>query len=279
MIAMNKENWEMKRILLTLCIASLYACSSNPADDGGGFGTVRIETFDNTLAPDAPGKQNGIPTGVEHVNLTVKSVSVHNSESGAWDTLAQPNMTLDFLDLVNGVTAVLTESPLEVGTYSQLRMVLSDSNEVVIDGQAYPLVVPSGEQSGVKVNLNFAIEADEIVEIYIDFDVPRSVKWSPNRYSLRPTFKAFKKVLSGTVAGVVTDTSGAAVPNAAVHAVSGGDSTTTITTDAGAYKFILLAGGYDITASAEAFDAADTSYPGVQVAAEDTLSGYDFKMQ
>ncbi len=263
----------MKCFLILLCSAAiaLYACSSNPASDGGNMGTVKIEAFDNTLASDQGGRPGDVPRNVEHVNLTVRSVSVHNSETGVWDTLAEPNATLDFLDLINGATALLAESPLAVGTYSQLRLVLSDSNEVVIDGQSHPLVVPSGEQSGVKVNLGFSIQVDEIVEIYIDFDVPRSVKWNPNRYSLRPTFKAFKKILSGTVSGVVTDTSGAFVPNASVHAVSNGDSTTTVTTDEGAFKFILLAGTYDIAASAESYEGANTSYTGVQVAAEDTL--------
>ena len=234
-------------------------------DISSGSGTFRIEVFDSPP-----------PVSVESIFITIKEVSVHKA-GGEWDTLSQPEITLDFLELINGVTASLVDEPLESGDYTQLRLVVADSNTVVIDGESYPLKIPSGAETGIKLNLNFTVEDDEIIEVMVDFDASKSITWTPGKYLLKPVFKVFKKVLSGTVAGSVKDISGTGIVNAVVTAITAlSDSVSTLSDSTGAYKLILLEDSYSFEASADGFTGADTTYTGVQVQADSNLTGFDF---
>ena len=230
-------------------------------------GRIRIEAFDTPP-----------PYNVEHIYLTITEVSVHSPESG-WRTLVDTAITYDFMQLINGVTAVLCDTMLEPGHYTQMRLTVADTNEIVISGISYPLVVPSGVQTGVKLNLDFTVEPDELIEILVDFDLSTSITWTPGNYLLRPAFRAFKKLLSGTVSGTVRDTAGMGIPNALVEAITANTTTSTLTDSVGAYKLILLEGTYDIRASAEDYTTADTTYTEVEVHAGDNLTGYDFVLQ
>jgi len=138
--------------------------------------------------------------------------------------------------------------------------------------------VPSGTQSGLKLNLHFSIGEGELVRIYVDFHAARSVKRQPQRgrYSMRPTFRAYKEMLSGSLSGAVSDINGATIPNALVQAVAGTDTSATLTGADGAYPLVLLEGTYDLSASAQGYTTADTTYTGLEPRAGDGLAGYDF---
>ena len=79
-------------------------------------------------------------------------------------------------------------------------------------------------------------------------------------------FSAFAQTSNGTIAGVITDVSGAAVVNAKVTATSlqNGDVRTATTNSVGAYRFeSLLPGAYTLEATAQSF--ATTKTASVQV--------------
>lgn len=262
-------------ILLTISLVFIVGCDSNN-NEGTETGQIIIRAFD------APFQGN-----VEHIFLNIIEVSVHKSvsesesdTSGDWIVLSDADTTIDFLELVNGEMAMLVQTELEAGHYTQQRLLLGDSSAIVVDGNTYNLKVPSGSQSGVKFNLAFSIAPDEIVEFYLDFDAERSIHKYANddRYILQPTFRVFKSQSSGTIAGTVTDTSGSGIQNISVYAVAGDDSITTLTSESGAYMLILLAGTYDISARSYGL-YADTTYQAVQLEAEEHLTGFDFIME
>ncbi len=261
----------MKRLMLILMMMLLFVgCSDNSTDSSGAStGRLVIELFDSPPPPD-----------VEKIYLTITDVRVHNTGSG-WLTIVEPDTTFDFLELVNGVTAVLADVELPVGKYTQLRLVVADTNEIVIDGVSYPLIVPSGTETGVKLNLGFTLEPDQLVEIYVDFDASKSITWNPDRYLLRPSFRAFAKVVSAVVSGVVRDELDAGIANALVTAVSTEDSASTLTDNLGQYRLVLRQGIYDISASASGYSTADTTYTGVEVDADlaAEMVGYDFVLK
>ncbi len=250
------------------------ACESTDDDVEGTTGTLVIQAFDAPFQGD-----------VEHIYLNIIQVSVHKANADTADTtagwiiLSEVDTTIDFLELVNGQIATLIEENLETGQYSQLRLLLGDSSAIVVDGESHELKVPSGSQSGVKLNLGFSIEENEIAEIYLDFDASRSIKNHPkqDRYTLRPTFKVFKSVLSGTISGLVSDSDGAALEDIVIQAVSGGDTTSTLTSESGHYQFILVGGTYDLSAAGYELES-DTSYAAVELVAESQLTRYDFTM-
>lgn len=245
-------------------------------DKKAGTGGIVIQAFD------APFEGN-----VEHIYLNVIEVSVHKSgsesdsdTSAPWIILSDADTTIDFLELVNGQMATLIQTELEVGEYSQLRILLGDSSKIVVDSIAYELKVPSGSQTGIKLNLNFSIEPDEIIEIYLDFDAARSISKHPtqDRYAMRPTFRVFKSVLSGTISGTIIDTSGIGIEDVFVYSVAGSDSLATLSSESGEYKFILISGTYTISAAGYNL-TADTTFQAIVLNIGDELVGYDFIME
>jgi len=256
--------------LIGIILLILMKCDST--FDETKTGSLIIQAFD------APFKGN-----VEHIYLNINSVSIHEAEAddstSGWTMVSDKDTVIDFLTLVNGEMSNLVESELEEGHYSQIRLMLGDSSLIVVDGISYELRVPSGSQSGVKLNINFDIDADEITELYLDFDAERSINKHPtqDRYSLQPTFRVIKKVLSGTISGKVAKSDQTALASASVYAVSGSDSITTLTNSDGYYQLVVLAGTYDISAAADGF-TADTLYQSVVIEAEENLTHQNFIM-
>ncbi len=251
-------------ILVVLCLL-IIGCSDNPVKSSNGF--ISVESFD------APA-----PEGIEHLYLHVLEVSTHHSDDG-WIVLSEPDTVIDYMELINGITVLLADSvSLPVGDYEQMRLLLSDSNEIVIEGTTYDLTTPSAQQSGIKLNLNFSVEENQLIEIYVDFDISKSVISASSKYILTPTFRAFKQILSGTIAGTVVDALGDPLENITIDVAGVEYATSTITDAEGNYLLILPEDTYDITATAENLTANKT-YTGVELNPLDELTGFDFIME
>jgi len=203
-----------------------------------------------------------LPTGTEKINLTISSVEVHSSKVD-WDTVVTTPHTYNLLELVNGVTAILADTSLQTGSYTQMRLKISDAS-IVINGVTYDLVVPSGEETGIKL-LNFEIKANTITELIIDFDAEKSVKQSGTQYILHPTYKVFEKTASGSISGQVYDADigpQEGIGGALVLAITDSDTSSTFSDSTGYYKLILLPGIYNLSAWATGYQPDTTSYRG-----------------
>jgi len=259
--------------VLLISAAFLFSCSDNPTEQEG-TGTLSIQAFD------AP-----FPGGADHIYVDIDSISVHRAtgsgeEEGEWIALEmndQVEQPMDFLELVNGALAELVNDTLQAGTYSQLRLVLGPENSIVVDGTEYDLQAPSAQTSGLKLNLNFEVAPNELIEVYLDFDAGHSiVVQGQGGYLLKPVFHAFKKTVTGSIAGAVTNDSDEAVENATVWFVQGEDSVSTITGATGSYFRYLVAGTYNVTVEHPDYSAADTTYEDIEVAEGEDLTDYDF---
>jgi hypothetical protein len=177
-----------------LAAALAAACSS---------GTTTGPATMNVMLVDAP-------TGeYEAVNVDVQTVLIKGD--GDWITLGTPNQVYDLLHLTKGVSATLVNgATIPAGHYGQMRLVLGSRNSVVLRGGAEePLKVPSGQQSGVKLLVSFDVEPGTTSDVYIDFDAHKSVfvhqAGASGKYILRPTVRAFDKMETGSISGIVTD--------------------------------------------------------------------------
>ncbi|MEN9397156.1 MAG: hypothetical protein RLZ81_1686 [Pseudomonadota bacterium] len=202
--------YKLKWIALGCATLLLLACGG--ASDGGNAtsvqGTLRL------ALTDAPA------CGYEAVNLTVRAVRVHQSRSaadtdGGWSEVAlNPPRRLNLLNLRGGVLEELGQTPLPVGKYTQLRMVLADNdashplaNSVLPSADAETaLKTPSGQQSGVKANIDIDIAANQLADFVIDFDACRSVVTLGNsqQYLLKPVLTVMARYVAG-VSGFVAD--------------------------------------------------------------------------
>lgn len=197
----------LKLALAILAAAGLAACG------GGGGGTASADSGTLRLAlTDAPS------CGYDAVNITVVKVRVHQSssagdnDSGWSEIVLNPSRRLNLLNLTNGVLDELGQTPLPTGKYTQLRLVLADNggatpmaNSVVPTGGAeVALKTPSGQQSGVKANINIDVATNKTADFVIDFDACKSVVVAGNsgQYLLKPVVSVIPRYVSG-VAGFV----------------------------------------------------------------------------
>src|SRR5689334_4159644 len=115
------------------------ACSADgtlPKLDGSSeTGTVLVKLTD---APFPTDQVKSVDVFVVRVDGRTSDVSeadadqdLENSGSTGWRTLATPNASFNLLSLQNGATATLGSSPLAVGTYSGLRLIIDASQSSV----------------------------------------------------------------------------------------------------------------------------------------------------
>jgi hypothetical protein len=62
------------------------------------------------------------------------------------------------------------------------------NNTVQVDGIDYPLTIPSGAESGLKIKLNKNLQAT-FETLIIDFDAALSISQEADGYKLRPVIK------------------------------------------------------------------------------------------
>ncbi len=146
------------------------------------------------------------PARFDSVMIDIQKVEVQNADStSGWIAINDSSMTVNLLDLTNGESKVIGEKPLATGTYHQIRLLLGSDNYVVMNGQQYALKVPSGQQSGLKINTNAKIEPNITYTLLLDFDANRSIvqAGSSLNFILKPVIRATNEALTGVISGTV----------------------------------------------------------------------------
>jgi len=209
------------------------------------------------------------PGEFDAVNLVVVGVRAHRGDedsTGEWITVCEDTFTVDLLTLSNGRSIVLADTLLPAGPYTQIRLLLGDGCNVVVDGTPHDLEVPSGETSGLKLNHPFTLAEGTVYAATLDFDAHRSIhRTGSGRWMLRPVIRVCVDAISGRVAGMVDP----AAARAAVWAVAGEDSVMAYAdTLTGAFDLgPLQAGTWDVSVLPTVAGWADTTLADVAVAA------------
>ncbi len=216
-------------------VLTLTYCDS-PMEDSGTF---RVFMHDEEGNYDA-------------VNVEVQRIEVNNQEDEeeGWHTIAEPDQVYDLLEYTNGNMTVLGEAELEAGTYRQIRMILGENNSVTVDGETYDMMVPSGAQTGLKLNIDAEIETGMDYELILDFDADRSVVKQgeapgESSYLLKPVIRAVSQAVSGNIEGEVD-------PHDSierVYALDGDEEVTSAVPEEDSGYFMLMSleeGTYDV---------------------------------
>ena len=124
------------------------------------------------------------PGDYEEVHITVSQISVHrgeeeeateervqdseeNANDGNWIIISEVKQGYNLLDFQDGAFSPLAEADLEAGVYTQIRLkIVEGEDETYVrleseegEGNKYPLKVPSGAKSGLKLVHPFKIFA------------------------------------------------------------------------------------------------------------------------
>lgn len=247
-----------------------------------------------------------------------------DGDDGGPVVIVEEGGTFDLLELQDGITELLGSAEVDVGTYAQLRFIVDSARVELKEGLTFrdgstsqSLMVPSGAQTGIKLNLDRAdgddsdggteVEEGEETSLIVDFDVSQSfvVQGNPNTpagirgFLFTPVLRVVEEDAAGSIAGTVSGPEAANVEGLTVTAEppgSGGGSariafqqepgeggqteTATATTDAdGAYELSGLAPGtYTVSVEPPEGFEPDPASLDVEVAEGEAVEGADFTL-
>ena len=178
-------------LLVVALAAGLGACHG-----AGGPQMSRVTAW----LTDAPGTDM-----IESAQVAISTVYLVGSDGTARDTLSTNAGVFDLLDLQNGLKAFLGTATIAAGDYEQLRLVVTGATIALktgftfSDGTAtHDLKVPSGPQSGIKVNFGGPVHiAPPATTVTIDFPIDENFVFTGGSSS--PNGVLFKPTLHGTV--------------------------------------------------------------------------------
>lgn len=137
------------------------------------------------------------PANYDALYIDVRGIEVQTNNQG-WVTLNSSLGVIDLLSLVNGKDTLIAGGQFS-GRISQVRLLLGSNNSIVVNGVTHSLDVPSGESSGLKINLQQELQAGATYEWTIDFDAAKSINVTGSgEFKLKPVLRAFaSNVISG----------------------------------------------------------------------------------
>jgi len=171
----------MKKIALvlsviTVVVAILFvACSKDNSDQAT---TLKVRLTDN-------------PLNADEVNVDIQQVRVKFSDDSlhGWADLDTRAGVYDLLELQNGVDTLLAMGTIPTNVVKEIRFVLGANNSIKVNGVLFPLTIPSGSESGLKLKMNKRLNGT-LDSLLIDFDAAMSIhQTGAGVYQLKPVLK------------------------------------------------------------------------------------------
>jgi hypothetical protein len=86
---------------------------------------------------------------------------------------------------------VLAQGDIPDGILKEVRFILGEDNNVVVNGETHPLQTPSAEDAGLKIKIDKDL-GETLNSFTLDFDAGLSVKEENGNYKLMPVIKVKK---------------------------------------------------------------------------------------
>ena len=195
--------------IASLLMCSLAACGGG-GDDAPANGRVSLSVTDAPVDDAASVVVQFSGVAFKRAGASVEVVQ----------NLSPSPRQLDLLEYQEGRAALLLDGvTLPAGDYEWVRLIVDSENGVRdsyltrTTGEECELRVPSGAESGLKLNRGFTLPADGSVALTIDFDLRKSIHAPPGQqgfaeactqgYLMRPTLRIVDNANVGAIAGTV----------------------------------------------------------------------------
>lgn len=262
---MNTAN--LKTCALIAGSLILAGCGGGSGSDNNGSGDVSVAVTDAAV--------DGASSVV--VEFTAVELKPNGGNSILFE-LDEPQQ-IDLLDVQGSeFEPLITSESVPAGKYNWIRLHINDnecdasgltgndpsgSYIVLSDSSVEPLHVPSGSQSGLKLNSGFTVAAGGQTDVTIDFDVRKSVTAPEGQdcHFLKPSLRLVDNAEVGHIAGTVDTTAyGERCPEGAavylfdegvtaddIDGLDGEPITSAIVDELGDYEIgFVLAGNYNV---------------------------------
>lgn len=203
---MNKLQRSILITAVSVCTGALTAC-------GGGDGSAFTDPAQSgTLSvgiTDAPVDSASAVV----VKFTAVEVQPENGSPIRFDI--EPARSIDVLALAGGKSAAILESrSVPAGRYEWIRLHIAAEQNAqdgsyidLTNGERYPLFIPSGSETGLKLVQGFNVSANGNSQFTIDFDLRKSVIAPPGQepnYFLKPALRIVDNLQVGAIGGSVS---------------------------------------------------------------------------
>lgn len=261
----------MKKLGFILLAAALLlligACSKTGTGDGQGRLVIKVtdDPFDIS--------------SIESATVTITKVEIRRVGDGVsggnpFVMLSDDTVTVDLINLRNGVTETLFDLEIPEGEYDLVRLYVEEAGLKLMDyTDLYKVKVPSGRQTGIKLHIDpsIVVAGGLTSEMLLDFDLSRSFVLRGNMHNnngfiFKPCIRASNLTTAGRIEGMVTDTSQVKVKEAKVWIAQDTVMATTFADTLGYYAIIgVPAGTYSIFANKDGYDTV--KFEGIKVIA------------
>jgi hypothetical protein len=191
------------KILATFLGAALLASCGGGGGEAGAPANGQL-TLGITDAP---------VDGATAVVVKFTAVELKPEAGAAFTVNLSPAASIDLLALAGGSSRTLLDAhTVPAGRYEWVRLLIEaqeNQPSSYIDfatGERFPLFVPSGSESGLKLIRGFTVAAGSISNFTIDFDLRKSVIAPPGQspnYLLKPVLRIVDNLTVGAIAGTV----------------------------------------------------------------------------
>jgi hypothetical protein len=147
--------------LLMITLVFVAACSNDNSvtenNNKTQFGMLKLSLTDQ-------------PVGLKEVWVSITNIEVHKT-SEAWISFDASGDSVDLLTLQNR-EQVLQSAPLDPGSYTGIRLDVTEGHIIDASGERCDLKIPSGK---VEIPLNFTIDSGKETDVVLDFQADKSV--------------------------------------------------------------------------------------------------------
>lgn len=190
-------NFIMYKSLISIpLIVSLGGCDTGSSIDTAGrsadISTLQLKQPTLTISI-----TDAVIDSAQKVVVQFSGLSIQPENGDTIEYTFDTPRDIDLLSLQGTLfTSLINEQVIPVGTYESIRLHVNASKDDVNDsfiqlddGSEHELFIPSGSQSGLKINSRFELSETRDLHLMIDFDLRKSVVLSNNEYKLRPTLR------------------------------------------------------------------------------------------
>jgi hypothetical protein len=186
----------MKTIIVLSAMLLLASCkkgnNTNPAAQPGS------PTPYDVRMTDAPGPYSA-------VNVDIQGIEIKGNDEKDLTYLSVNKGIYNLLDFAGGKDTLIGSALLHTQRVNQIRFILGDRNSVEINGKSYPMTVPSGAESGLKLQVHHDLQPGVAYKVLLDFDAYASVYDQGNgTYSLKPVIRTVEQAVSGSIRGKIS---------------------------------------------------------------------------